>query len=370
MDDLSKFLSPIDVNLVDLLLDPNNPRFADFDESTNPVPEDRIAEERVQNNTFERMKADRFEVSELRDTIRAVGYLPMDRIVVRKLKSNKHPGKYVVVEGNRRVTALKWLMELHQTGRESLGDDQIQSFINLPALLLDDERAPDFTYLVLPGLRHVSGVKEWGPYQRARAVFELRKAGNEAREVAQTLGLSTQVANRLWRSYLGLEQMRQDEEFGEFAHPDMYSYFEETIKNPSVRGWLNWDDAAGKFTNADNLREFYAWMVGDEDESDPGERGEKKLPEAKSIRVLGQFIDDSSALEVFRRKGATLHHALSRFEKAHPEAWQGSINNAKATLAALSTETLKEFSDEDLKIIQDLKNQIEQLLKDREKLIA
>jgi hypothetical protein len=114
-------LKPIDVKLDQLLLDPNNPRFAEFDENSNQVPEIRFAEDKIKKDTYERMKE--FDVSELRDNMKAVGFLPMDRIVIREWagnKSSKENPLYVVIEGNRRVTALKWLMELNDKGRETL----------------------------------------------------------------------------------------------------------------------------------------------------------------------------------------------------------------------------------------------------------
>jgi hypothetical protein len=46
----------------------------------------------------------------------------------------------------------------------------------------------------------VSGIKEWGAYQKAKAVFELRESGMTPQAAAQSLGLSTRNANQLWRS--------------------------------------------------------------------------------------------------------------------------------------------------------------------------
>ena len=83
MEHLATLLEPISVHLDDLLLDANNPRFAELGEELDSVPEARFAEPKVQAATFDRMKSPRFEVTELRDTIKTLGFLPMDRIVVR-----------------------------------------------------------------------------------------------------------------------------------------------------------------------------------------------------------------------------------------------------------------------------------------------
>jgi hypothetical protein len=365
---LQGFLTPIDVDLDQLLFDPNNPRFAELGDPPDVVPEGRIAEARVQGDAFNKMKNPRFDVNELRDTIKSLGYLPMDRIVVRLWReaNPEHP-KYVVVEGNRRVAALRWLKELHETGRENLTDDQIENFTHLPALLLDVEHAPDSARWVLPGLRHVSGIKEWGPYQKARAVWVLREAGSTPQQVAQSLGLSTRAANQFWRSYLALEQMREDEEYGESAQPRQYSYFEEVFKRSNVKDWLAWSDAERKFTNEQRIREFYGWMVGEPGEDD--ERSDPKLPEAKSVRDLSQFIDDDAALAVFRAEGGTLARALARYETEHPEAWQGSIEGAETTLAAFTPDLLRGLRPEDIQTLERLRDRVMRVLQDRDRLI-
>lgn len=109
MNGLYSLLKPISVELRDLLLDPNNPRFSELGEALNTIPEGRFSDEKVQANTFEKMKDQMFDVAELRDTIKTIGFLPMDRLVVRRWKGVAKDGreKFVVIEGNRRTTALR-----------------------------------------------------------------------------------------------------------------------------------------------------------------------------------------------------------------------------------------------------------------------
>lgn len=215
---------------------------------------------------------------------------------------------------------------LHESARETFSSEQIDNFTNLELLILDHEHAPDTAVWILPGLRHVSGIKEWGPYQKARAVFVLRAKGSSPQEAAQSLGLSTRAANQLWRSYLALEQMKSDEEFEEYAEPKLYSYFEEIFKRPTVKNWLEWDDNERKFTNGPRLREIFIWIIGEED--DDGEMQDPKLPEAKSIRDLRLIISDDAAMAVFKSSKGTLHRALARYEIDNPEDWQPTIIKA------------------------------------------
>jgi hypothetical protein len=361
--DLPNLLKPIQVSLDNLLLDPNNPRFSELGEELSPVSESRFADEKVQANAFEKMRHQSFDVGELRDTIKTLGFLPMDRVVVRKWKGNTQPGveKYVVIEGNRRVTALKWLMNLHDIGKETFTENQLRNFTHIECLLLDDNLAPASATLILPGLRHVSGVKEWGPYQKAKAVHALRASGLSPQETAQSFGLSTLAANRAYRCFLALEQMKGDEEFGEHAEPKMYSFFEEVFKRPAVKNWLGWSDEADAFTAVDRLREFYGWMVpGAED------AGQAKLPEAKSVRDLSLIIEDDNALSILRSGDGTLSRALARYEVDHPEDWFPKITAAMAALKALTPDVLRKMDESTMQSLSDLANRVQQVLRDKE----
>lgn len=363
---INSLLQPLKVPLSSLLLDPNNPRFSELGEAVIKVPEQRFFEPKVQSVTQDKMRDQRFAVSELRDTIKTVGFLPMDRIVVRPWKGNKESAEklYVVVEGNRRVTALKWLVELHEEGKETFADDQLINFSELECLLLDSEHAHDLVNFILPGLRHVSGIKEWGPYQKAKTIHALRSAGMSPQEAAQSLGLSTRAANQAYRCFLALEQMGADEEFGESAQPKLYSYFEEALKRGNVKQWLGWSDEKEKFIEAENLNEFYSWIVAPEGEDSP------KLPEAKSLRELSVVMQDEQAFSLFRSAEGSLTRALVQYESDHPEDWYPKIVAASTAVKQLTPDILRGLDEPSLAILRELGNRISGALKDRELLLG
>lgn len=365
MQNLSSLLAPIKVNLSQLLLDPNNPRFSELGDDLNVIGEPRFADEKVQANTFDKMRNPLFDVTELRETIKTIGFLPMDRIVVRRWRGDESADKYIVIEGNRRVTALKWLYQLHEVGKETLEEDRLSNLTNLEALLLDDAIAPAASSLILPGLRHVSGIKEWGPYQKAKAVHALRETGMSAQESAQSLGLSTRSANSAYRCYVALENMKAHEEYGEFTEPRMYSYFEEVFKRPVVKDWLEWDDEANGFKRKERLTEFYSWMLPPRDESDDVQ----KLPEAKSVRDLATVVQDDSALSVLRSQGGTLSRALARYEVDHPQDWYPKITSAIGALRSLTPKTIKEMDDPTLEGLHTLASALTETLGNRDKLL-
>lgn len=362
MIELASVLSPKAINLEDLLLDPNNPRFSELGEEINTIPELRFNDEKVQSNTFAKMKDPLFGVNELRDTIKTLGFLPMDRIVVRKWKGT--PEKYVVIEGNRRITALKWLILLNDTGKETFSPQQVKNFTQLECLLLNDEVAPEMAHLILPGLRHISGIKEWGPYQKAKVIVALRQNGMSPQEAAQSLGLHIRPANRAYRCFMALEQMRKNEEYGDFATPKLYTYFDEVLNKATLKQWLGWNESTEQFENSEQLLEFYSWIV-------PSENNESlKLPETSSVRDLGKIIQDENAMQTFRSPNGTLVHALAKYEIDHPEEWRPKVSAANSALKSLTPNKLRTMDEVALNAIRELSDTITQVLKDRDALIS
>ncbi|ECP5780322.1 hypothetical protein FUA83_24030, partial [Salmonella enterica] len=99
-------------NLKNLYLDPNNYRFVD-NENHKFVTEDNILDPQVQkrSRTFIEGKG-KENIRDLIASFKANGFLDVDRIQARELGDNK----YLVLEGNRRVTALKALQEDFDNG--------------------------------------------------------------------------------------------------------------------------------------------------------------------------------------------------------------------------------------------------------------
>lgn len=159
--------------------------------------------------------------------------------------------------------------------------------------------------------------------------------------------------------------MKADEEFGEFAEPKMYSYFEEIFKRTNLRNWLGWNDDKEKFEAIEKVSEFYSWMVPQgEDGASP------KLPESKSVRELSQILSDESALNILRSPEGTLSRALARYEIDHPEDWYPKVLAATAAVRSLTPDMLRGMDDTTLQSLGELKTRIEQALHDRISLVG
>jgi hypothetical protein len=183
-----------EVPLDSLLVDPNNYRFQDEPDFVFAEPS-RFHEGSVQGRAARRLRSE--GLVELKNSILKNGFLPVERIVVTPYPHVE--GKYLVVEGNRRVAALGWIAEDHSAGVE-VSPQVFETLAAVPVLVVTDAE-PSFVAALL-GVRHVSGIREWGGYQRAKLVAQLKDENHF--ETAQERALERgrlRVLPRPWPSF-------------------------------------------------------------------------------------------------------------------------------------------------------------------------
>ena len=256
-----------------LLLDPNNYRFHDEDDFVFAADQ-RFHEDRVQEIAWQRLRDS--GLRELKSSFLANGFIPVEPIVVRKYAHIED--RFVVLEGNRRIASLRWIQNDIEAGVDV--DDQARQMLNtIPVVIVSHEEDDPALYEALMGIRHISGIRQWGGYQRAKLVVTLRdERGLDASDIGDRVAMSTVEVNRRYRAFKALEQMQNDEDFGGHATPDMYAIFHEAVSVPLVREWLGWDQESAQFTNEEELRRFYTLIVLTEDEEgQPNEPKNQKL---------------------------------------------------------------------------------------------
>jgi hypothetical protein len=206
-------LKKIKVKPGELFLDPNNPRLITRADET--VDEERILEPDVIFRTRELMKD--FQVEELKNSIRANGYVPVDYIFVRK-HSAQPPG-YIVLEGNRRITATLELLQeedLDQNLRDSLQTIEVMEVVgNFESQQIQEQ----ITYLL--GVRHHGSLKIWSPFSQANNIFvrygeyggltngEFQWNDDAAIRVARALSVDIDDIRKRLRVFIAMRQLSE-----------------------------------------------------------------------------------------------------------------------------------------------------------------
>lgn len=337
-----------------LLLDPNNYRFQD-DPEYRPVQESRFAEETVQRRAADRLRDP--SLDDLKKSIRANGFLAVERIVARELSGDLR-GKYLVLEGNRRVAALKSIRAEHEAG-DTAPTDLLRTMKAIPILIISEGPNAKGVYESIMGIRHVSGIKHWGGYQRSRLIANLRDDIRiEPTEIAERLGMSVREVNRRYRAYKALEQMEDDDDYGDYADPKLYPLFHEAVSSTSVKEWLNWSEDEGRFTNENDLSQFYEW-ISPRSADDPETEDDlpPKLTSHRDVRDLTSILQNDEALSVLKERESSLSDALAISKRGEiSKAWRRHVSSAISALQSLSGNDLAQMSTTDRKRIVELQD--------------
>jgi len=241
-------VQPQRVQISQVYLDPNNPRLQT--PKKQKVQDIRITEDGIQENCLEELKKE--GINDLYQSIKTSGFWTMDRVVLRPLKD----GKFVVIEGNRRIAALKTLEKNHQTGKETLSQKVFDSIKQFEALVYRGNNS-DISWII-QGFRHSPGIKSWKDYPKAMFLAKFEKQSKKPpNEIASIFGMKGADVTHLIRSYSGFENAAKDKEYGNDLTPDKFGHFGEIIfKQSSIQKWLEWDDTKRQFANKTNLKKY------------------------------------------------------------------------------------------------------------------
>ncbi len=306
------------VSLARLYLDPNNFRFVDHPEYGS-VPPERVFDADVQRRTTGFVLGRQQEnVRDLVASIKANGWLDIDPVLVQRTEA----GRFLVVEGNRRVATLKYLQRRYEEGAIDLGKLDPGLFSELPVVLYRD--ADERNRLVMMGLHHISGKRRWPAINRARAMEQLLPHfRNDAQAVCEALGVSRREFNLSVRT-LALVEAYAASDYGDQLQSDQYNLFREVLKSEEMRTWLGWDHNARAASNPSNLNRLFSWMSR-ETESDDGEED-------------GQDVDARSTSDPVITTGGHVRELAKII--AHPEAVKSLDETRSLQEATLSSDLL------------------------------
>ncbi len=340
--------------LSQLLFDPNNYRFQDRDDWVR-ADSSRYAEESVQQRAYQRIRPE--GVSELKRSIITNGFLPIERLVVAKHTDRSGEALYVVLEGNRRLAALKWIQDDHEAGVEVPGE-VLQVLSQVPVIVVDE--GDESVHASLMGIRHVGGIKQWDGYQRAKLVTELKDLHKlSSNDVADRLGMTVHEVNRRFRAFKALEQMLNDEEYSELAKSKMYPIFHEAVSVPQIRDWLGWDEQKNRFANIEELHQFYDLIVGHHSEDAEGEIElmTPKITSYSQVRELKTILKHQDAAQSLLDPDQTWGDALG-LAKADDlnRTWRRQVAEAIKSVSGISAKALSKLDDTEVEVIRELES--------------
>lgn len=210
----------------DLYLDPENPRLAD--KSFSVENQEEILRWLWRNKS----------VNELVDSILANGFWEHE-----ELFATEEGNRLVVVEGNRRLAAVKILSDPEL--RKQLGiqlardpsDRVLDSIRRLPVIRATRKQLWGFV-----GFKHVNGPQAWDSIAKAEYVFRVRRDyGLSLADVASGIGDRHETVTRLYRGYVVLRQAQDEFDFDPTDTPHLrfpFSHLWTALGYVSIREYL------------------------------------------------------------------------------------------------------------------------------------
>ncbi|MBF0173908.1 MAG: ParB N-terminal domain-containing protein, partial [Magnetococcales bacterium] len=287
------------VSLRNLYLDPNNFRLIHEVEQVN-VPDEKIKDKDIANRTYRLVAGDKNQnIQDLIESFKSNGYLPVDQIQVREIAN----GGYVVVEGNRRIAALKFLSNEYNGKSIDLGKLDETLFSKVPVVLYEDP--DDSHYLILMALKHISGNRKWGEWNRAKLLEKLMTDYHLSEDnICKQVAISKIELRKSIRA-LALSNQYRESDYGDQFDESMFPLFREAARNTTLKEWIGWDDATNMANNTENRELFFSWLskepVEEDSDSDysgkDGNYREPAISKRDDITILSKIIKDPGALE-------------------------------------------------------------------------
>jgi hypothetical protein len=256
-------------------------------------------------HAYRRLRDDNLE--DLVTTIVLRRSLLAGHLIVRPYEeSGDDEQRYVVVDGSRRVAALRWLQQQSAAG-QSIPHEVETLFGSCPVKVIQPGADPALV-LAMMGDPSDQATDPWFHRQHRRVLVELSMVGfhDPARVVDDATQGDRQVLRR-YHAYKALQQMMLDPVVSRYATAKLFPIFHEAVGRPAIREWLDWNNRLFEFTNFDTLDQFFHMLVPQNVGS--GRVVPPQIASRDDVSLLSEVLRSSAARRVLD-DGGTLVEAL------------------------------------------------------------
>ena len=215
-------------------------------------------------------------------------------------------GKQIVIEGNRRLAAVKVILnsdltEEHGWTLPPVSDEIKSQLSTLPAIVASREES--WRYL---GFKHVNGPAKWSSYAKAAYVAKIkREYGTPLAEIAHQIGDRHGTVQKIYRALMVLEQAEKEKVYDRedrFNRRLAFSHLYTGLEYDGISNFLKLREKTDETENPvpekeiEKSGELLKWLYGS--------KKEKKPPVVKSqnphLRQLNSVVSDRESLAALR----------------------------------------------------------------------
>ena len=312
----------INVPISSLLLDPYNPR----------LPESLRGGDQSDLAVVLEMGFDAFAVAQ---SIADNGYFAAEPLIAIRADD---VDKYIVVEGNRRFTALLGLsepdirQEFADPARwEAVAAKSAISPRTMVPIVVHENRAATHVEV---SRAHVVGKLAWRPYMQARFIASRVAEGRTIAEVADLIGITKSKAADLFRDQAIVTQAEKAGlNTGEVEKA--FSVLTVAMSNTRLRDHISAPLGSRLEPGTDpvpedkvgELKELIAWVFGDED-------AEPVITDSRQMSALGNVVASEVGLSAIRA-GKSLDEAKQQAQNAGMDPRERLVKRMTAATNAL-----------------------------------
>ena len=244
---------------------------------------------------------DAMDIKELVQSIAASGYFEHEPLIVAEEDNKK-----VVIEGNRRLAAVKALLDPNLATEKgwdvpTLKKADLKKLENLPVKISTREEL--WRYI---GFKHVNGPAKWSSYAKAKYIADIhRKYRISLEDIAGQIGDRHKTVQRLYRGLMVIEQAERKEVYdrdNRFRKRFAFSHLYTGLDYDGISKFLSLKSVdAETRTPVPNkaisrLGELCVWLYGDKKESKP------PVVETQNphLRQLNEILKSREALAALR----------------------------------------------------------------------
>jgi hypothetical protein len=284
--------------LDDFYLDPRNPRLGRSDTEA-PLKQDAILK------LMEDWKLDELAVSFMES-----GHFWVQEALLVIEEPIEGKTRKVVLEGNRRVAALRCLRDAFEGKPANRKWRDIVEGVKAPPKLFEeipylrvDQRSDIEAFL---GFRHVTGIEEWRPAEKAAYIAQLVDQGKMNYEtVMRKIGSKTPAVRQNYIAHKLLVHIEKTADIPKNNFEDRFSVMYLSLRTEGVQKYLQIDISAepGEVKreipriHQKALANFALWIFGDKDRS-------PLFGDSRNVDVFGQVLQSKEARDYLERPGS------------------------------------------------------------------
>jgi len=315
----------ISLPLRDLALDSDNPRL--ISDGHDNSQEDLASTIAI-----------KFEAIEVAKSIARNGFFANEPLIVIATE-DEH--KWVVVEGNRRLTALMGLAfeNIREAFYRKDEWDQIADSASLsPEILIPCVKIEDRSQVAsIIGFRHISGILDWTPYAQASYIsYLVETEGHSFEIVAEMIGKSRTEVTNLYRNF-AIARQASNAGISSTELEGAFSLLTVAMSSPHLRSHISAPSGREVVPTQEpipaekisELGELVGWIFGNDD-------SQPLIEDSRQISSLGRIVANQNGLQAIRSGTATtINAALAAIESVTMDPNEKIRRHLNASLNAL-----------------------------------